>query len=67
MSKVPEGRGDVREKYARRASALAPWVWLSVPESAILRQPNPIGTAVAWFWESDGDIQVRCFIPEPER
>ena len=42
-------------------------VWLPVPESAILRQPNPIGTAVAWFWEFDGDIQVRCFIPGPER
>jgi hypothetical protein len=42
-------------------------VWLSVPEGAILRQPNPIGTAVAWFWEFDGDIEVRCFIPGPER
>ena len=42
-------------------------VWLSVPESAILRQPNPIGTAVAWFWEFDGDIEVRCFIAGPER
>jgi hypothetical protein len=38
-------------------------VWLPVPESAVLRQPNPIGVAVAWFWSFDGNIEVRCFIP----
>jgi hypothetical protein len=42
-------------------------VWLPVPESAVLRQPNPIGVAVAWFWSFDGEIGVRCFVPGPDR
>jgi hypothetical protein len=40
-------------------------VWLPVPEDAILRQPNPIGVAVAWFWPFDGEMKVRCFVPGP--
>jgi hypothetical protein len=39
--------------------------WLEVDERAVMRQPNPIGEAVAWFYLVNGDLAVRCFVPGP--
>jgi hypothetical protein len=39
--------------------------WLEVEESAVRRQPNPVGEAVAWFYYLNGELTVRCFVPGP--
>jgi hypothetical protein len=35
-------------------------------KSAILRQPNPIGTAIAWFWSFDGNAKCAVLFLDPK-
>lgn len=39
-------------------------VWLNVPKTAVVEQPNKFGPAVVWpYQDTNGVTQIRCFIP----
>jgi hypothetical protein len=38
--------------------------WIVVPDNAIVTEPNRFGPAVVWpYMNSDGQTQIRCFLP----
>jgi hypothetical protein len=38
--------------------------WIFVPQTALVMEPNRFGPAVVWpYMDSDGMIQIRCFLP----
>ena len=38
--------------------------WFSVPETAVVTEPNKFGPAVVWpYQDADGATQIRCFLP----
>jgi hypothetical protein len=38
--------------------------WIDVPDSAVVTEPNRFGPAVVWpYLDSDGNTQIRCFLP----
>jgi hypothetical protein len=38
--------------------------WVTVPEDAVITEPNLYGPAVIWpYMAFDGTLQVRCFLP----
>ena len=39
-------------------------VWIDVPETALIKEPNKYGPAVVWpYRDIDGITQIRCFLP----
>jgi hypothetical protein len=38
--------------------------WVIVPDNAVVTKPNRYGPAVVWpYMSSDGQTQIRCFLP----
>jgi hypothetical protein len=38
--------------------------WLSVPDDAVVTEPNKFGPAVVWpYVDGNGETKVRCFLP----
>jgi len=38
--------------------------WISVPDTALVNEPNKFGKAVVWpYQDAEGQIQIRCFLP----
>jgi hypothetical protein len=38
--------------------------WIVVPDNAVVTEPNRYGPAVVWpYMNSDGQTQIRCFLP----
>jgi hypothetical protein len=38
--------------------------WIVVPDNAVVSEPNRFGPAVVWpYMGSDGQTQIRCFLP----
>jgi len=38
--------------------------WIVVPDDAVVTEPNKFGPAVVWpFMDTDGNTQIRCFLP----
>ena len=38
--------------------------WIVVPDSAVVTEPNKFGPAVVWpYMGTDGQTQIRCFLP----
>jgi len=38
--------------------------WIVVPDSAVVTEPNKFGPAVVWpYMDTDGQTQIRCFLP----
>ncbi len=38
--------------------------WITVPDSAVVTEPNRYGPAVVWpYMDSDGNTNIRCFLP----
>jgi hypothetical protein len=38
--------------------------WIFVPDDAVVTEPNKFGPAVVWpYMSTDGQTQIRCFIP----
>jgi len=38
--------------------------WITVPESALVTEPNRYGPAVVWpYMDANGATQIRCFLP----
>src|SRR5262249_60771520 len=38
--------------------------WIIVPDNAVVTEPNRYGPAVVWpYMSSDGETQIRCFLP----
>jgi hypothetical protein len=38
--------------------------WVTVPESALVTEPNRFGPAVVWpYMDAEGATQIRCFLP----
>lgn len=38
--------------------------WITVPESALVTEPNKYGQAVVWpYKDANGATQIRCFLP----
>jgi len=38
--------------------------WITVPDAALVTEPNRFGPAVVWpYRDADGTTQIRCFIP----
>jgi hypothetical protein len=38
--------------------------WITVPNSAVVTEPNRYGPAVVWpYMDSEGNIYIRCFLP----
>jgi len=38
--------------------------WITVPDAALVTEPNRFGPAVVWpYRDVDGATQIRCFIP----
>ena len=51
---------DVNSGYRVRLGG----VWLDVPSAAMVTVPNKYGQAVVWpYNDSDGNQQIRCFLP----
>lgn len=40
--------------------------WRKVPHDAEIKIDNPIGVAVAWFYDDKGTPIVKCFVPNAE-
>ena len=42
--------------------------WIIVPDSAVVTGPNRYGPAVVWpYLGSDGNLNIRCFLPGANR
>lgn len=37
--------------------------WLSVPDAALIKEPNRLGYAVVWYFIQNGKPVIRCFLP----
>jgi hypothetical protein len=38
--------------------------WILVPDAALVTEPNKYGPAVVWpYQDTDGNTQIRCFLP----
>jgi hypothetical protein len=38
--------------------------WIAVPDNAVVTEPNRFGPAAVWpYMNSDGQTQIRCFLP----
>jgi hypothetical protein len=37
--------------------------WFTVPDGAVVKEPNRIGYAIVWYWVDSGKINIRCFLP----
>jgi hypothetical protein len=38
--------------------------WIVVPDNAVVTEPNKFGAAVVWpYMGTDGQTQIRCFLP----
>src|SRR6516164_8766783 len=38
--------------------------WIVVPDNAVVAEPNKFGSAVVWpYMGTDGQTQIRCFLP----
>jgi hypothetical protein len=37
--------------------------WFTVPDGAVTKQANRIGYALVWYFVSDGEVYIRCFLP----
>ena len=38
--------------------------WIVVPDNAVVTEPNKFGPAVVWpYMDTDGQTQIRCFLP----
>lgn len=38
--------------------------WIVVPDAAVVKEPNRLGTPVVWpYQDSTGNTQIRCFLP----
>ena len=38
--------------------------WIVVPDAALVTEGNKFGPAIVWpYMDSDGKIQIRCFLP----
>jgi hypothetical protein len=38
--------------------------WIVVPDDAVVTEPNKFGPAVVWpYMDTDGQTQIRCFLP----
>jgi hypothetical protein len=38
--------------------------WISVPDDAVVTEPNKFGPAVVWpYVDGNGETKVRCFLP----
>jgi len=38
--------------------------WITVPDAALVTEPNRFGPAVVWpYRDAEGTTQIRCFIP----
>jgi hypothetical protein len=38
--------------------------WVSVPDAAVVSEPNKFGPAVVWpYQDTEGATQIRCFLP----
>ena len=38
--------------------------WIVVPDNAVVTEPNKFGPAVVWpYMGTDGQTQIRCFLP----
>ncbi len=38
--------------------------WITVPENAVVTEPNKYGPAVVWpYMDANGATQIRCFLP----
>jgi hypothetical protein len=38
--------------------------WITVPDSALVTEPNRFGPAVVWpYMDAEGATQIRCFLP----
>ena len=38
--------------------------WITVPENALVTEPNKYGPAVVWpYMDANGATQIRCFLP----
>jgi hypothetical protein len=35
--------------------------WYAVPDAAVVTEPNRLGHV--WYWQSNGEIVIRCFLP----
>jgi hypothetical protein len=37
--------------------------WFSVPDTAVIKEPNRIGFAIVWYYVDSGKVYIRCFLP----
>ena len=37
--------------------------WLRVPDEVIIKEPNKLGRAAAWYVFQNGRLEIRCFAP----
>jgi hypothetical protein len=38
-------------------------MWLDVPESSVITEPNRLGQTIVWFYFNNGVPSVTCFLP----
>jgi hypothetical protein len=37
--------------------------WFTVPDEAVVKEPNRIGYAIVWYYVYAGTLTIRCFLP----
>jgi hypothetical protein len=37
--------------------------WFTVPENALIKEPNRIGFAIVWYYVDGSTLHIRCFLP----
>lgn len=60
---IRKGEDGNEHYWTRYETPAGPSGWQQVPDEALIKDPNPHGSAVVWYWFSDGKPKIRCFIP----
>ena len=54
---------DIREGHYWTRFDLTKGEWMLVPDEVVIRDRNPNGAPVAWWYFQDGKVQIRCYAP----
>lgn len=55
--------GHYRVRIQNKSVPGDPWVWVDVPDDAVITEPNRLGRTMVWPMYGYLGVQIRCFMP----
>lgn len=65
-ARLPVKANGVVDASRRAWLSCAVKTWVTVPDDAVITEPNKAGQAIVWpYVDATGSLMIRCFIPGP--